>query len=90
MKKDVYQWRRAFHIPTLIVLQIVFVILFAQFVVYDPVSSIGRANANVDKVNDEAKDKIAIYPSKLLLKSTTVLQLFLSMFSAYVFIKIPK
>jgi len=38
MKNDVYQWRRALHVPVLIVLQVLFIILFAIFVVYDPES----------------------------------------------------
>ena len=38
---DVYQWRRALHIPLLVILQILFIILFACFVDYDPQSAIG-------------------------------------------------
>ena len=38
---DVYQWRRALHIPLLIILQITFIVLFAVFVDYDPQSALG-------------------------------------------------
>ena len=38
---DVYQWRRALHIPLLVILQILFIILFACFVDYDPQSALG-------------------------------------------------
>ena len=38
--KDVYQWRRMGHIPLLIILQFIFIILFAKFVVYDEHSAI--------------------------------------------------
>lgn len=58
MKEDVYQWRRSFHIPTLIVLQIVFIILFATFVVYDPVSAGGKTKTAAQ----DAKDATAVYP----------------------------
>ena len=38
---DVYQWRRALHIPLLVILQILFIVLFACFVEYDPKSALG-------------------------------------------------
>lgn len=41
---DVYQWRRALHIPLLVILQIVFIVLFAVFVEYDPQSALGPAD----------------------------------------------
>ena len=37
---DPYEWRRVAHIPLIIILQFVFVILFAKFVVYDEHSAI--------------------------------------------------
>ena len=61
MKKDVYQWRRALHIPVLIVLQVIFIILFGIFVVYDPKSA---------GLKDSSEDSSAYvgYPSRLLNK----------------------
>jgi len=56
MKTDLYQWRRSFHIPTLIVLQIVFIILYGRFVVYDPVSAIGQYKTTNDN------DALTVYP----------------------------
>ena len=38
---DVYQWRRTLHIPFIIILQILFIILFAIFVRYDPQEALG-------------------------------------------------
>jgi len=37
---DPYAWRRVAHIPLIIILQFIFVILFAKFVVYDEHSAI--------------------------------------------------
>ena len=37
---DPYKWRRVAHIPLIIILQFLFVILFAKFVVYDEHSAI--------------------------------------------------
>lgn len=37
---DPYAWRRVAHIPLIIILQFLFVILFAKFVVYDEHSAI--------------------------------------------------
>merc|ERR1712158_38575 len=50
---DVYQWRRALHIPLLVILQILFIILFACFVDYDPQSALGPPDppkANFDNI----------------------------------------
>ena len=41
---DIYQWRRALHIPFIIFLQIIFIILFAIFVVYDPNAALGSSD----------------------------------------------
>ena len=41
---DIYQWRRVAHIPFIIILQIIFIILFGVFVVYDPELAIGPAD----------------------------------------------
>ena len=40
---DVYQWRRTLHIPFIIILQILFIILFAIFVRYDPQEALGSS-----------------------------------------------
>ena len=53
---DPYQWRRAFHVPFLIGLQITFIVLFGVFVVYDPYSA--------ESPNQTEDDAIAVYPSK--------------------------
>ena len=37
---DPYAWRRVAHIPLIIILQFIFIILFAKFVVYDEHSAI--------------------------------------------------
>ena len=44
---DAYQWRRVGHIPLIIILQIIFVILFAKFVQYDEHSAV--KNIHFDK-----------------------------------------
>jgi len=54
MAVDIYQWRRAFHVPVLITLQIIFIILFGCFVVYDP-----RTAESPSKDSSEA---ISVYP----------------------------
>ena len=57
---DNYEWRRNFHLPVLAVLQIVFIILFSQLVVYDPETVVGHeADAN-----NKALEAIAAYPSE--------------------------
>ena len=55
-------WRRSAHVPALIILQIVFIILFAIFVVYNPDDSTyaGKDSKAV------AKEKMADYPRKVL------------------------
>ena len=59
MKKDVYEWRRALHIPVLIGLQILFIILFGIFVTYDPSGVDG-----VEKSETDGSEKYSGYPSK--------------------------
>ena len=44
---DRYQWRRVAHIPLIIILQIIFIVLFAKFVVYDEHSAV--KNVHFDK-----------------------------------------
>jgi hypothetical protein len=34
-----YHWRRSAHIPVLIALEIIFIVLFAKFVIYNPESA---------------------------------------------------
>ena len=46
---DVYQWRRVAHIPFLIILQIIFIILFGLFVVYDPEITLGPPDPTTPK-----------------------------------------
>jgi len=41
---DIYQWRRALHIPFIIFLQIIFILLFGIFVVYDPNAALGHSD----------------------------------------------
>ena len=40
MAADPHHWKRMGHIPMLIILQIIFIVLFAKFVVYDEHSAI--------------------------------------------------
>ena len=44
---DPYKWRRVAHIPLIIFLQLVFIILFAQFVVYDEHTAIKNVHFDV-------------------------------------------
>ena len=53
---DGYQWRRVAHIPALIILQIIFVILFAKFVVYDEHSAIKNVHFDAGYAAKHAKD----------------------------------
>jgi len=46
--KHMSKWRRIGHIPVLILLQILFIILFAKFVVYDPNSVVHHKNSNAN------------------------------------------
>ena len=46
---DVYQWRRVLHIPFMIILQIIFIILFALFVRYDPKEALGPRDPTFHK-----------------------------------------
>ena len=56
MKKDVFQWRRALHIPVLIILQILFIILFGIFVVYDP-ETVGYDPEHIEEHKKECPEK---------------------------------
>ena len=49
---DPYTWRRVAHIPLIIVLQVVFIILFAQFVVYDEHSAVKNVHFDVGYEDD--------------------------------------
>ena len=74
---DNYGWRRTFHLPVLAILQIVFIILFSQLVVYDPETVVGHeADANT-----KALEAIAAYPSEstlhLLIKKSYVFYMLL-------------
>ena len=47
MAADPHHWKRMGHIPMLIILQIIFIVLFAKFVVYDEHSAV--KNIHFDK-----------------------------------------
>jgi len=53
---DPYTWRRVAHIPLIIVLQVVFIILFAQFVVYDEHSAVKNVHFDVGYEDDAHAD----------------------------------
>ena len=59
---DPYKWRRTAHIPLIIVLQIIFVILFAKFVVYDEHTAI--KNVHFDKGVHHKEGDTEIYISE--------------------------
>jgi hypothetical protein len=52
-------WRRVGHIPVLIILQVIFIILFAKFVVYNPDNAY-----STDSSYPEAIESLGVYPSK--------------------------
>ena len=54
-------WKRAAHVPTLIILQLVFIILFAIFVVYNPEDSTYHEKDSKVK----AKERMEDYPRKI-------------------------
>ena len=66
--RDVYQWRRSFHVPVLIFVQIVFIVLFGVFVIYDPNSAVGHSA----DAKDNAQDQIKIYPSEFVLSIKSI------------------
>ena len=59
---DPYKWRRTAHIPLIIVLQIIFIILFAKFVVYDEHTAI--KNVHFDKGVHHKEGDTEIYISE--------------------------
>ena len=52
-------WKKVFHIPVLIVLQLIFIILFGKFVVYNPDNAY-----STDSSYPEAIESLGVYPSK--------------------------
>jgi len=56
------KWRKIGHIPVLIILQIVFIILFAKFVIYDPKEVIHDTPKTNGTHLDKAEHTIAAYP----------------------------
>lgn len=55
-----HYWRRAGHVPVMIVLQIIFIILFAIFVIYNP------KNAQYGKhTNANGREIMKDYPREL-------------------------
>ena len=55
------KWKKNLHIPALIMLQLMFIILFAIFVDYNPKSA--KPNFSSKKAHDPATD-LVVYPSK--------------------------
>jgi len=55
--KHMSKWRKIGHIPVLILLQILFIILFAMFVVYDPNSAVHHS-----KSTENGKAQVATFP----------------------------
>ena len=53
---DPYAWRRVAHIPLIIILQVIFIILFAQFVVYDEHSAVKNVHFDVGYEDDHHAD----------------------------------
>ena len=51
---DPYTWRRVAHIPFIILLQIIFVVLFAKFVVYDEHSAIKNVHFDAGYHKEDA------------------------------------
>lgn len=60
--KHMSKWRKIGHIPVLILLQILFIILFAMFVVYDPNSAVHHS-----KSTENGKAQVATFPSTFYL-----------------------
>ena len=56
---DPYAWRRVAHIPLIIILQFIFVILFAKFVVYDEHSAIKNVGFDAGGTHPVFKDETA-------------------------------
>ena len=57
---DPYKWRRTAHIPLIIVLQIIFIILFAKFVVYDEHTAIKNVHFDKGVHHKEAVNRLAV------------------------------
>jgi len=53
---DPYAWRRVAHIPLIIILQVLFIILFAQFVVYDEHSAVKNVHFDAGYKDDHHAD----------------------------------
>ena len=68
---DVYQWRRVAHIPFIIILQILFIILFAVFVVYDPEIALGSKEhtAEGQSVNVDSNQEHGVHQEAFTLIS---------------------
>ena len=58
--KHFTDWRRVAHIPVLVTLQVIFIILFSQFVIYDPETA-----EHTKKSKEKATEEMVLYPSKL-------------------------
>ena len=76
------QWMKYFHVHVLIFLQILFIILFSQFVIYNPHNAqrgkypLGKiwheehSDEDSKKVTKPENDGLAVYPSKAFIFST--------------------
>ena len=62
------KWKKNLHIPALIMLQLIFIILFAIFVDYNPKSAKPLPNGALDATKDEnskeTNNTLNVYPSK--------------------------
>ena len=65
------KWKKNLHIPALIILQLIFIILFAIFVDYNPDSAKpilymkkGHSTDEIQNHKSFATDNLGVYPSK--------------------------
>lgn len=49
--KHFTEWRRVGHIPVLIILQIIFIVLFAKFVIYNPDNAVHHKHSNKNGID---------------------------------------
>ena len=100
MAADPHHWKRMGHIPMLIILQIVFIVLFAKFVVYDEHSAVKNihfdknyrksdVHATTEKTTDQDGNPAALTDEKEELHETTrdAKEILSDYPSKYIFIK---
>jgi hypothetical protein len=73
--KHLAEWRRVGHIPVLIILQIIFIILFARFVIYHPDNAVHSSHSN-----EQGIKLLELYPS--------IYRLYRSRYMIYIHFKI--